>query len=102
MPASLTKLNRLGGSAKTMHRTKPPRPVTLCLAAILLAVLVGIAYARAVRAQFLNYDDTIQVVVNEHINTGVSLANVKWAFTQPFASNYVPLTWLSHMTCCQI
>jgi tetratricopeptide (TPR) repeat protein len=69
---------------------------------VVLSSLVLIAYWPVLRAQFLNFDDTTQVVINPHVNSGLSLANFRWAFAHSFASNYVPLTWLSHMLCCQI
>lgn len=85
----------------------PPAPFPVSKAArialpCLLVVGAAVAYLPVLRAQFLNFDDTTQVVTNEHVNTGLSAANVAWAFSHAFASNYIPLTWISHMVCCQV
>ncbi|HKD74498.1 MAG TPA: hypothetical protein VKB76_03350, partial [Ktedonobacterales bacterium] len=45
---------------------------------------------------FLNYDDDVYVVNNRHVQAGLSSATVKWSFTSFYASNWHPLTWLSH------
>jgi tetratricopeptide (TPR) repeat protein len=67
-----------------------------------LAVLTALAYAPILRAGFLNFDDNTWVAANPHVNTGLRFANLKWAFTSVYASNYVPLTWMSHMADCQL
>lgn len=48
--------------------------------------------------EFLNYDDTLYVTQNEQVRAGLSLAGLRWAFGSVQASNWHPLTWLSHMT----
>ncbi len=54
-------------------------------------------YSRLWQADFIAYDDTSHVVENEHVRTGLSAANVAWAFTHHHAAQYTPLTWISHM-----
>jgi len=66
--------------------------VAACLAASVLVV-----YAQVYAFDFLNYDDTLYLTENEHTPQGLTLANVKWAFTTRHASNWHPLTWLSYM-----
>jgi protein O-mannosyl-transferase len=51
---------------------------------------------------FLNYDDDIYVVSNPHVQTGLNVEAVKWAFTSFRASNWHPVTWLSHAMDCQM
>jgi len=46
---------------------------------------------------FINYDDNVYVTDNLHIYQGLTVDNIIWAFTTGYASNYHPLTWLSHM-----
>ncbi|MCX5633749.1 MAG: hypothetical protein NTW93_08770, partial [Phycisphaerae bacterium] len=46
---------------------------------------------------FVNYDDSVYVFANPNIQAGITLKAVKWAFTAGYASNWHPLTWLSHM-----
>ena len=49
---------------------------------------------------FTNYDDTDYVTYNPAIQKGLTLAGVEWAFKTGHASNWHPLTWISHMADC--
>jgi tetratricopeptide (TPR) repeat protein len=51
---------------------------------------------------FVNYDDPDYVTSNATVQSGLNWANVTWAFTTGHASNWHPLTWLSHMLDCQL
>jgi protein O-mannosyl-transferase len=48
------------------------------------------------------FDDGKYITSNEHVSTGLTWENFKWAFTSGYASNWHPLTWLSHMLDCQV
>jgi protein O-mannosyl-transferase len=52
--------------------------------------------------EFLDFDDSQYVTKNIHVSTGLKLGNVVWAFTTFYAANWHPVTWLSHMTDCQL
>src|SRR6266436_5119315 len=52
--------------------------------------------------EFVNYDDPDYVTANSHVQSGLKWDNVIWAFTTGHASNWHPLTWLSHMLDCQL
>lgn len=71
------------------------RLVPLSLAA--LSLLVVLAYLPVFTADFITFDDHDYVLNNAHVSQGVSLQNVRWAFTSFEAANWHPLTWLSHM-----
>jgi hypothetical protein len=45
---------------------------------------------------FVNYDDDVYITYNDHVKSGLSWDTVQWAFTSYDASNWHPLTWLSH------
>jgi protein O-mannosyl-transferase len=45
---------------------------------------------------FINYDDDLYVTENAHVQSGIEWDTVQWAFTTNAASNWHPLTWLSH------
>jgi tetratricopeptide (TPR) repeat protein len=77
------------------------RWILFCFCAA-LAGLTAMAYAPMLHAGFLSFDDNTWVAANSHVNTGLHLANIKWAFTSVYASNYVPLAWISHMLDCQL
>ena len=63
----------------------------LGLAAVTLAV-----YAPAGDNGFISYDDGDYVTGNPRVLGGLSWADARWAFTTAHASNWHPLTWLSH------
>jgi protein O-mannosyl-transferase len=74
-----------------------PRLIALALVLITLAV-----YLPVTRDAFLDYDDDEYVTENPVVQDGLTLAGLKWAFTTGRASNWHPLTWLSHMTDCTL
>ncbi len=47
--------------------------------------------------EFLLYDDQQYVTENVHVQAGLSANGVRWAFRSMYASNWHPLTWVSHM-----
>ncbi len=47
--------------------------------------------------KFINMDDTEYVTENPQVLNGLNLEGAAWAFTSKDASNWHPLTWLSHM-----
>ncbi|MEN6422263.1 MAG: tetratricopeptide repeat protein, partial [Smithella sp.] len=46
---------------------------------------------------FVNIDDPVYVTENGHIQSGVTLNGLRWAFTTTYAEFWHPLTWLSLM-----
>jgi tetratricopeptide (TPR) repeat protein len=78
-------------------KLRRPGPIAVLLALVTLAVYLGVA-----RNDFVNYDDSDYVTANAHVLSGLSLGNVVWAFRSGHASNWHPLTWISHMLDCQI
>jgi hypothetical protein len=79
---------------------KAARQFTLLCA--LLAFATILLYLPTVRFGFVGYDDTDYILDNPHVASGLTLSNVSWAFTQGYAANWHPLTWLSHMLDCQL
>jgi tetratricopeptide (TPR) repeat protein len=70
--------------------------------AILLLVATLAVYGQVVHHDFINYDDPQYVTENLPVSGGLTLAGVKWAFSSLHASNWHPLTWLSHMLDVQL
>ena len=66
---------------------------------VCLVLLIGVAFVFGPvgRFDYVNYDDADYVSANPHVQSGLSWNNVRWAFTTGHASNWHPLTWLSHM-----
>jgi hypothetical protein len=71
------------------------------LGALLFLSVAGI-FLPAVTHDFITYDDPVYVTDNAHVTGGLTWADVRWAFQSTEASNWHPLTWLSHMADCQI
>jgi tetratricopeptide (TPR) repeat protein len=73
---------------------KLQRPEIVCL---LLVAGVFIIYWPVAGYGFVNYDDGDYVSSNTHVQRGLTWAGIEWAFRTGHASNWHPLTWLSHM-----
>ncbi|MFZ1074562.1 MAG: tetratricopeptide repeat protein [Verrucomicrobiia bacterium] len=69
---------------------------------LLLALATLLLYLPVCRSNFLVYDDDDYVTNNAVVQNGLTWAGVKWAFTTGHASNWHPLTWLSHMLDCEL
>ncbi|MGZ6239862.1 MAG: tetratricopeptide repeat protein, partial [Syntrophales bacterium] len=69
---------------------------------VLLLVVTFAVFWQSTGHEFIVYDDHVYVTENLHVNTGLTYQNMVWAFTTIEASNWHPLTWLSHMLDCQI
>jgi len=71
----------------------------------LLGVVLGVVtlalYLPSLRHGFLDYDDQQYVTENPHVRAGLTIKGFIWAFGC-HASNWHPLTWLSHMLDCQL
>src|SRR6266566_8704894 len=67
------------------------------LLSLLLAVGTFIVFVPVANYEFVNYDDHDYVSANLHVQGGLTWENVVWAFKGGHASNWHPLTWLSHM-----
>jgi Flp pilus assembly protein TadD len=72
------------------------------LIGLALALTTVALFLPAVSHQFLGYDDHDYVTENPHVRAGLTWSGVVWAFKSFYASNWHPLTWLSHMLDCQI
>ncbi len=80
-------------------RQKMQCPGFLCL---LLTVATLWVFSSVAHYDFVNYDDPDYVTANVHVQRGLTWENVAWAFQTGYASNWHPLTWLSHMLDCQL
>ncbi len=56
--------------------------------------LVVVIYIPAIDFGFVNWDDPLYVINNQHIRQ-LNVETVKWAFTNAYAGFWMPLTWLS-------
>ncbi|MBN2455826.1 MAG: glycosyltransferase family 39 protein, partial [Sedimentisphaerales bacterium] len=67
-----------------------------------LALATLSVYWRVGNYDFVNYDDPRYVSENPHVKAGLTWQNIKWAFSTGHASNWHPVTWLSHMLDCEL
>ena len=76
---------------KPLHKN---RSFLIC---IFLVVAVLAVYWPVHSYEFIKYDDDTYVTNNRQVQSGLGRQAVRWAFTTGHASNWHPLTWLSHM-----
>lgn len=74
----------------------------LILICILLVFLPLSIYWQIGMHAFIDYDDFQYIVSNSLVKNGLSLGTAGRAFTEFYASNWHPFTWLSHMLDCEI
>lgn len=73
------------------------------LVAVFLMVAIGLIFSPVSDYGFLDQDDDKYVTQNPQVLEGLSARGFLWAFTSMgYASNWHPLTWLSHMTDVQL
>lgn len=81
-------------TAGPLWRENLGQPGPVCL---LLFAAVSLVFCPVAGFDFVNYDDPDYVSANPHVQSGLTWQNFVWAFTSGHASNWHPLTWLSHM-----
>jgi Flp pilus assembly protein TadD len=72
------------------------------LMSLFLIVVTFAVYWQVGSYQFVNFDDGKYILENPHVRTGLTAEGFIWAFTSTYASNWHPLTWLSHMLDVQL
>ena len=98
------KIDRIGAAKRgsvmpPSHATTFGRPdlrILLGLAAVTFAI-----YAQVIGRQFITLDDPTYIRENPMVNRGITPAGLAWAFTTFHATNWHPLTWISHVIDCQ-
>ncbi len=102
--------NLSSAGVNTCETTQPPaaecelrrgRQRALALAAVLVIATAAL-YIRVQSYDFVNYDDTLYVTQNAHVQQGLTWDTVRWAFTAYNVGTWHPLTWLSHALDCQL
>ncbi|GMW01909.1 MAG: hypothetical protein AMXMBFR84_30450 [Candidatus Hydrogenedentota bacterium] len=82
--------------AQSLTRRILIRPCWLVYPALFL--LVAGIYSQTIHFEFLNYDDNLYVTQNDHVQRGLSVANILWALQEQGPGSWHPLTLISHMT----
>jgi protein O-mannosyl-transferase len=97
--AFLREKQTLSASRNRIQKSAMSRPR---LIALLLALTTMVVYLPVVHDDFVNFDDQVYVTENPHVQAGLTLSGIRWAFTSFHGSNWHPLTWLSHMADCEL
>jgi hypothetical protein len=82
---------------ESINRDDKRRTLLICAA---LAVATFAAFEGVRNNGFVNYDDYLYVTENTHVQEGLYARSISWAFTSRDASNWHPLTWISHIIDC--
>lgn len=67
-----------------------------------LVLIILSVFIQVRRHEFISYDDIDYVTENSYVQKGLTPESITWAFSARYASNWHPLTWLSHMLDCQL
>ena len=69
---------------------------------LILVILTVVVFRQLPSFDFVNLDDNIYVTENTHIQSGLTVRNITWAFKTTYANFWHPLTLISHMLDCQL
>ena len=72
------------------------------LISLVLLLLTFATFRPVLDHDFVNFDDPLYVTENPQTQAGLTLEGIGWAFTELYASNWHPLTLLSHMLDCEL
>jgi len=63
---------------------------------------VVLIYGQVVTHEFVNWDDNLYIYENPRVRDGITSSGAAWAITASHASNWHPVTWISHMIDCEL
>ena len=75
------------------------RSLIICL---LLIIAAFMAFWQVTQSDFIGLDDAAYVTDNRHVQDGLTVEGILWAFTTGHAGYWHPLTWISHMADVQL
>ncbi len=84
-----------------MLRVQNHNKLTILLIYLILALATFIAYQQVGHGDFV-WDDFLYITNNPNVKCGITRESVVWAFSSTYASNWHPVTWLSHMLDCEL
>jgi tetratricopeptide (TPR) repeat protein len=109
MRKNFSNKNPPGGRADPAgkHPIKPAesflcKPAGVCLICLLFFALTVWAFAPVLKSDFQVFDESGELFLNAHMNSGLGWQNLRWAILSLEYSNWYPLTWLSHMLDCKL
>jgi hypothetical protein len=75
------------------------KSICICLGIYLFAVFL---YARCWGYGFVDFDDTIYVLNNKRVTSGISIENIWWGLTSRAHQNWMPVAWWSFQFDCML
>lgn len=66
-----------------------------------IVIITTLSYLPVFNADFIEFDDPDYITQNDWVKAGITSEGIHWAFTQFYAANWHPLTWVSHMLDCE-
>ena len=78
------------------------KPRVIFVVCCLLTLVTLACYWPVTNHKFVSFDDDQYIRDNPHVRAGLTASGLLWAFQSGYASNWHPLTWLSHMADCQL
>jgi tetratricopeptide (TPR) repeat protein len=99
-PVAKSKPASSKASARSVAQSRCPA----WLMAVLLGLVTVALYWPATRHDFVSFDDPVYIRDNLHVQAGLTMESIKWAFFHPEVrfGYWHPLTLLSHMLDCQM
>ncbi len=64
---------------------------------LMLIILILGVYWPVQNYEFIGFDDSIYIIGNSHVQSGITIEGIKWAFSTKYFGLWNPLTWLSLM-----
>lgn len=68
----------------------------IVFAVSVISIITLVVFGRLVAFEFINHDDPYFVTLNKYVTGGLSLENIRWAFTSRELGIWHPLTWMSY------
>ena len=102
MGKSKHKRRKIAGDSAVDGSRLAHAPRQVWIMCVLLGIAVLAVYSPVRDYPFINYDDTAYVSRNLQVQQGLSWATIAWSVTTMEATNWHPLTWLSHALDCEL
>jgi protein O-mannosyl-transferase len=77
--------------------TSKNKPWQIGVVCIVLVLVTVFSFSGVRLNDFVTLDDYTYVLQNRHVQQGLNMQSIAWAFTSFDAGNWHPLTWISHM-----
>ena len=102
IPSARTKRARTSKASSPPLRERSWLVRSGWLPALAIFAITCLAYYPVIHYPFVGYDDPDYVSDNHSVQQGLTSATFLWSLTSTAASNWHPLTWISHALDCEL